>query len=484
MTIAVILALVFVALAIAIPTGLISRTSSYETTTVLSNEFLTASLRHAADKVKSFIVRNGLVIESLTSNDVLTQYITTNFFNIHENPVVNEVLLDVMRSEINNLGVQVYFCGTRYNLSGLDLPTNPYRNTTYLLVGNLLNGNLGLLYIEFQTGPALMAVEYIRNNVTGELEPQKPVMRLPAYPLRKNETTASDRFGQTINSRYDGIKCYRNANAQLGVNELVCYRNFWVNGQRGVDLPDGACGFNMFADNKFRDLLDSIQGELSRAIILFDDKGVITATSLGKRNTQTCLGTCDINQRIDRANRTFDSISEGVRTELNTIYNSSFTSIPVNMPQIWERRINGTDFIISVMALNLTKVDKYILATVVPREDVFGQIDAANRNTIIIFVAVTIGVVVAFTPLMWMILRPLHKLAVAMDRLTQFEFSALENGTLLDIRSFVTEIANIQSAFRTMVKAFAGGIRTNRLIINRSTGGTVSTLDKKTATHA
>ncbi|KAJ3091126.1 hypothetical protein HK102_001594 [Quaeritorhiza haematococci] len=479
MTMIVIVALLAVALTIAIPTGLISRKSSLDTTTVLSNEFLAGSVRHAADKVKSFIVRNGIIVESLANNDVVTRYITTNFYNIHQNPEVNKAMLDLMGSEIDNLGVQVYFCATRYNLSGLDVPTNPYRNTTYLLVGNLLNGNIGILYIEFQTGPALMAVEYIKNNVTGKLEPQTPVRRVPAYPFRKNETMAQDRFQQTIDSRYDGIKCYRNANPALGVNELVCWKNFWVNGTKGVDVPEGACGFTMFADNRFRDLLDSIQGELSRAIILFDDKGAITATSLGKRSTQTCIGTCDINQRIDQTNRTFDSISEGVRTELKAIYNSSFSSIPVNIPQIWERRINGTDFIISVMALNLTKVDKYILATVVPREDVFGQIDAANRNTIIIFVVVTVAVVGVIAPLIWMILKPLHKLAVAMERLTQFEFSVLESGTLLDIRSMVTEIANIQNAFSTMVKAFAGGIRTNRLIINGSGGATTTAMSDK-----
>ncbi|KAJ3068074.1 hypothetical protein HK102_007268, partial [Quaeritorhiza haematococci] len=216
-------------------------------------------------------------------------------------------------------------------------------------------------------------------------------------------------------------------------------------------------------------------GELSRAIILFDEKGTITATSLGNRNTANCLGTCTIDQRIDQSNRTFDSISEGVRSELFTTYPSGFSSIPVNVPQIFERRINGTDFIISVMALNLTKVDKYVLATVVPREEVFGEIDDANRNTIIIFVAVTVGVVLLFAPVMWMLLRPLYKLSVAMERLTRFEFAALEGGKLLDIRSGVTEIADIQKAFSTMVKAFAGGIRTNRLIVNVNRTLSVST---------
>ncbi|KAJ3072443.1 hypothetical protein HK102_006233 [Quaeritorhiza haematococci] len=180
-----------------------------------------------------------------------------------------------------------------------------------------------------------------------------------------------------------------------------------------------------------------MQAELDRAIILFNVNGDIAATSLGKRNTETCFGVCSSGESI-ALNRTWDSIAEHVRADLKTLY-GSYANIPTT-PQILYRRINGTDFVVSVSAFNLTEVNTYILAAVVPYEQVFGNIDRANRNSIIIFIVVTVGVVIISGVAMWLSLKPLYTLSVAMESLTQFDFGVLAEGKLLDVRSFIMEV--------------------------------------------
>ncbi|KAJ3089126.1 hypothetical protein HK102_007137 [Quaeritorhiza haematococci] len=453
MTALVVLAIAIAVIAVTLPTGLILRGSSLSTTTTLSQEILTGSVSLAVEKVKMFIARNGAVVESLAQNPYLQQFITTNFFNIHSNPMVNQMLFDARVSQFDNTGIASLLCITRNNLSGLDLPTSPYRNTTLLGVQNLLDGNVVLMYIEHQSGPALMGRVFTKNVATGGWQPVgNEGVLVPAVALPKNSTTR-DIFNENVESKYDGLKCYRYSLTSTGASLIACYQNFWFNKTKD-NLPDGVCSFDMNADDKFRDLLDTIQGQLSRAIVLFDEQGDIAATSLGGRDTNNCFGQfekCNNFNSTDKTNRTFDSISESVRADLKLLY-GSFDKIPYT-PQIWDRNINGIDYIVGVASFNFTNANKYTLAAVIPRNQAFSSIDKANRDSIIIYVVVTVGVVTVFGSMMWFILKPLHTLSVAMERLAQLDFAALENGKLLDISSVITEISAIQNNFSVMVKA-------------------------------
>ncbi|KAJ3085439.1 hypothetical protein HK102_014167 [Quaeritorhiza haematococci] len=324
--------------------------------------------------------------------------------------------------------------------------------------------------ITLRTGPAIMNLPYVRNNTTGNWEPVgKPQVSLPVAFYPKN-VTYRDELMEVIQTKRRSLQCVQNYQPTLGLSTFTCYRNLWANYTPDA-LPDGACRFDLLIDYEFRDLLDIMQAELDRAIILFNDNGDIAAASLGKRNNQTCFGVCAGGESIS-LNRTWDSIAENVRTDLKTLY-GSYANIPTT-PQILYRRINDTDFVVSVSAFNLTEVDTYILAAVVPYDQVFGNIDRANGNSIIIFIVVTVGVVSISGVAMWFSLKPLYTLSVAMESLTRFDFAVLEEGKLLDVRSFIMEIAHIQTTFSVMVKAFAGGIRSNRMLVGPSSAVTNS----------
>ncbi|KAJ3170400.1 hypothetical protein HDU88_009029 [Geranomyces variabilis] len=49
-----------------------------------------------------------------------------------------------------------------------------------------------------------------------------------------------------------------------------------------------------------------------------------------------------------------------------------------------------------------------------------------------------------------------------MGLLTSLDFTSLHKGDILEQKSAITEIRNVQGTFSTMVKAFAGGIKQNR----------------------
>ncbi|KAJ3086177.1 hypothetical protein HK102_013446 [Quaeritorhiza haematococci] len=171
---------------------------------------------------------------------------------------------------------------------------------------------------------------------------------------------------------------------------------------------------------------------------------------------------------MNQTDITFDSVVEELRNILQRTY-GSVDSISTATPQMNTAVIAGVTYIYGVMSWNVTTTDRWGVAVLAPREQIFGDIDRANKDAIIVVVVVTLGVVLIIGGVMWWIVTPLSTLAQAMKRLTVFDFAALQEGKLLDVRSFVAEISYIQETFGTMVRAFAGGIRTNKLLVNSDT---------------
>ncbi|KAJ3085327.1 hypothetical protein HK102_000112, partial [Quaeritorhiza haematococci] len=154
---------------------------------------------------------------------------------------------------------------------------------------------------------------------------------------------------------------------------------------------------------------------------------------------------------FNKTNATFDGVVVDLRTTLMQRYSSTMQIS--GTPQVAEAVFDGVNYVYTIMSFNVTTTDRYTIAVLAPRDQIYGDIDKANRDAIIVVSVVTIGVAALVGLLMWSIVRPLGTLSLAMERLTSFDFAALESGTLLDVRSYVTEIFNIQDTFSTMVKA-------------------------------
>ncbi|KAJ3144388.1 hypothetical protein HK101_002713 [Irineochytrium annulatum] len=107
---------------------------------------------------------------------------------------------------------------------------------------------------------------------------------------------------------------------------------------------------------------------------------------------------------------------------------------------------------------------EWVLVIAVPRSDFFGNIDKMNKNVLIIAICVSVGGIALTALVSFLSLRPLSVLVQAMGLLTKLDFTALE-GNILEARSSIAEVRQLQVTFSTMCKAFASGLRKNKELV-------------------
>ncbi|KAJ3330525.1 hypothetical protein HDU76_005462 [Blyttiomyces sp. JEL0837] len=113
--------------------------------------------------------------------------------------------------------------------------------------------------------------------------------------------------------------------------------------------------------------------------------------------------------------------------------------------------------------------DTWVLVVAIPRADFFAKTDEANQKAAIIASCVGIAGLLFAGLASWLAMRPLQTLTTAMGKLTKMDFSALE-GDILNDRSFMTEVRQLQITFALMCKAFATGIKKNKNLLARGPG--------------
>ncbi|KAJ3298897.1 hypothetical protein HK104_010200, partial [Borealophlyctis nickersoniae] len=148
-----------------------------------------------------------------------------------------------------------------------------------------------------------------------------------------------------------------------------------------------------------------------------------------------------------------------------------FPNVPVSADVVrYEDTISGETWIMNVKVIPFGDYadGRLLLVTGVPREDIFGRVDAARNRSIGVAAGISAAVIVVVSVIFVLVVLPLARLAQAMETLTQLDFATLENGNLLEARSFIWELFQVQRTFSTMVKAFAGGIKKNRELANRT----------------
>ncbi|KAI8820022.1 uncharacterized protein EV422DRAFT_95562 [Fimicolochytrium jonesii] len=123
---------------------------------------------------------------------------------------------------------------------------------------------------------------------------------------------------------------------------------------------------------------------------------------------------------------------------------------------------------------------KWTLVIAFPRSDFFASIDRSIIRSIIVMACLAVAGVLATLAVSFAVVYPLHVLGVCMGEATQMKFKFLEDRNI-DKTSAVTEISNLQTAFATMVKAFAAGIRKNASLVSAKSrvGATTSVMKKK-----
>ncbi|KAJ3086039.1 hypothetical protein HK102_013571 [Quaeritorhiza haematococci] len=443
-------------LSTAIPSALIFRLSSLDSTDWLTSEVISGTVREATREVQAIVDKHGIVLERISTNNVVRRHIVTEFYDMPSNPEVNNIFLNALKGEVA-LETTI-LCGTRANFTGL-ATLNEYWNLT--TIGATYDPKIApepfLTWIGYKTGPAYMGAFAGRNGADWAIGP--PIIFVAAGANRKTNIEYSEAY---IEGNHASLKCYWSKFSSTGVATLICVVPLRV----GTD-PDikGTCIFALDPTRGFGMTLDRLQGRLQRTIVIFNENLEPIASSLPVNGIE------DFRSREFKGNETstnffkFDSVVSSLQTALKTRFLSAPFNTTGNTTLQFTESFNGTQYIIGFASWNVTAYDRWTLAVMAPREQVYGPIDSANQRATIVVVVVTVGVLLTSGAAMFVIVRPLGAVAAAMKRLTNFDFTVLEGGNLMHVNSLVAEIAYIQDTFTTMVRAFAGGIRTNKIMV-------------------
>ncbi|KAJ3331712.1 hypothetical protein HDU76_002430 [Blyttiomyces sp. JEL0837] len=164
-----------------------------------------------------------------------------------------------------------------------------------------------------------------------------------------------------------------------------------------------------------------------------------------------------------RADATNDSITRDLGTFLKNKY-GDYSLIPnMNGSVTIETNMRGERWFVNYRYLE--RPNNWIIVVGMPRSDFFGKTDSAQQKATILAVILAVAGVCCCAFLSWFTMRPIQTLIKAMEKLTKMDFSALE-GNILNERSFMLELRQLQVTFAIMCKAFASGIRQNKKLVS------------------
>ncbi|KAJ3172275.1 hypothetical protein HDU87_008136 [Geranomyces variabilis] len=218
-----------------------------------------------------------------------------------------------------------------------------------------------------------------------------------------------------------------------------------------------ACGAVIVVDYNLNNLLVEIAKSSTSAVIALlrnnANMTLLTTSSVELTYAQVLAG-----------NVSSDDLSQAIRAEVRARYPSIAAIKAQGSGQNFAATVMGASWIIQVDSVTFTEYSQDVLGLVVaiPRKAIFSKIDSAKSRSIGIAAGLSVGIALIMAVIFALIVTPLRHLAKAMGMLTQMDFAALDNGKILEEQSYISEIRGVQNSFSTMVKAFAGGIKKNR----------------------
>ncbi|KAJ3172551.1 hypothetical protein HDU88_005879 [Geranomyces variabilis] len=219
-----------------------------------------------------------------------------------------------------------------------------------------------------------------------------------------------------------------------------------------------SCGAGITIDSTWSHLLmDAAGANTGNKILLLDSTDTLPLVSTSNRNIS-------YGQALTKV-KFNETLSASLRAAVVAKYGkySSMLSDP-DFGKSFEAQVEGDTWIIVLGRVQLTAYASNTLVVVlaVPRASIFSRIDSAQKKSLGLAIGLSVGIGMLMALLFALIVTPLRRLAHAMGLLTNLDFASLNKGNILDQKSAITEIRNVQRTFSTMVKAFAGGIKQNR----------------------
>ncbi|KAJ3329524.1 hypothetical protein HDU76_007730 [Blyttiomyces sp. JEL0837] len=445
--------------AVVAPLGVIFISSSNNSLNQISRTTIQLAVSQAGAGVANVMAGTQQVLERFTNDSYAPQDFISNVNNLKNSPTLFGTMMKSVRSHDY---ISAFICAT----PGTTL-TDKNRTIAQALYTSSFPGAKGptpiMIYLDTSTnGMNQMAVlspdfkSILASNSLG-----------PARAADGNDKSLNDMLsGNPTTGIYFDIS-YINASTSLQFWQMSFYKNFWVNEPTSTPapVPNFACSIGFQIDGSFTPLLNSIRVTDNAILMLMESStGRLLSTnrlnSISAQNNITLRITPDQSPVAEIA-----MLGSGLLAEFGSYQNIpalSVNEMAFNSTLDVRQRVlsNNQAWFFGAASIPV-KGANFVLVVGFPRSDIFGQIDAAAKVGVIAASSVAV-IGLGFMGLMtFLAMRPLKKMCSNMEKLTKFDFSALEQSTLTH-RSGLAEIRQIETVFDTMVLGFASAIRKNR----------------------
>ncbi|KAJ3010469.1 hypothetical protein HKX48_007383 [Thoreauomyces humboldtii] len=269
-----------------------------------------------------------------------------------------------------------------------------------------------------------------------------------------------------------GVFFSREANPNPGQEYYSVTMGRIVNSTLNVAPDQGyGCTGSLSVDATWNQLLKDARPTNDTVIIVLDNRATLDVVATTLRSNAVVYGTFGYNSTVDPV------FTYTLQKDVIARY-QNWANIPKTELVTYSSKLGTSyEWIVMVSGIKLTQYDTdiLILVSATPRSVVFGDIDRAQQRSMGIAIGLSLSVSILIAALFGLVTAPLWKLAIAMGELTQLNFGALQDGKMMGKESFILELARVQHAFSTMVKAFAAGIKQNRSLQAGRGGPTTQT---------
>ncbi|KAJ3279099.1 hypothetical protein HK104_001741 [Borealophlyctis nickersoniae] len=465
--------LVVIALAATIiPNTLILENASQESVQMLSSSYLQSMMQIIVTQTQQSVERAIPALQSLMGQRAVRTAMTTNFNDLPHADVLLENML-IARIE-NKLDGVSCFTGRWAAGYGNGSPVNATTVDTTVVT---ITANVQAKTPAEYAVPIVAIMEDSVNKSTMRAYPANPLTHLLYNPNTPVLTAPYDATG------------YASVRAQLGPDYYPYYNrtepvlsvtvdsygtktaNMFLLGKNNASspYPDFTCSVSIGVESTWNYILYSTKPTPDSIIVIFGQKNLSVIATSGKYSSTLAVN--NVTGLVQYEKLPDDEKTLRLRQHvLDTfgVFNGTFA--PGNAS--YEANLFDDEaWIVNVRVISFGIYDdgKVLLVSALPRKDIFGQIDAAHTRSIGVSVGIAVGMSVLTALTFALVALPLAQLARAMKTLTQLDFAALEKGKVLEARSLLLELYNVQVTFSTMVKAFAGGIKKNKEMVIRNT---------------
>ncbi|KAI9101895.1 hypothetical protein DFS34DRAFT_591720 [Phlyctochytrium arcticum] len=478
--------LVLIALAgVIVPNSIILSGASGESVGYLGNKYVNVVLTDIKVKVEKSIIQTFPIVSYVARWDKVRTAMTTNFENLeNESDIIPQLVAIKEEYGLDTIGC--YQCrwkpgfessptanATSTRCSSMYLQLSPQTNTgTVLSIGRESVDTLVQFYTLNSTSERMRVGlnDYLKHDTLNTLAwmPDSATPFLTQTGNSYYNYAARSALGLVTPKTLPYFTLYNNTGTKVQV-AFVSKSAFVPNEPKNKY----ACSAGYRIDNSWNAILLAARPTDTAVVALFEPTKLAIAASSDMVLNGTGItivngtATYDVAEPKELTLALQASIIRKFGTFANISKSTEFfysDSILGNVDWV----LRTAYFSFTVASISSYPAEKVLLVAAIPRYEIYGTIDAARLRSIRTSIGISVAMAVLISLVYIAVVLPLMNLAKAMKTLTKLDFGTLEESNMLNERSWIWELRNVQITFATMVKAFAGAIKKNKVFVQRT----------------